>query len=240
MKAASDPMQSSRYGPSGIAQASGLSDNIAVEQRQKQNVQSDSRDRLIEVAIEEFGTKGFEGARVDEIADRAHINKQLVYHYFEGKEGLYRAALRAAYLRFRGDEAIIRTQIAGVDAVTGLRRLVDYLFRPSDFNLYFQRLIQDENRRGASSVRQLPEVRAAYRVLVEIVEELLARGVTEGRFRPGIDPKEFYISLVGLFSIRITNAQTFSIALGIDLTSKKGRRRAFEAAMDHLIEGIKQ
>lgn len=51
------------------------------------------RRRLLEVATEEFAEKGFAGARVDVIARRAAVNKQLVYYYFDSKLGLYNAVL---------------------------------------------------------------------------------------------------------------------------------------------------
>ncbi|MDT3396583.1 TetR family transcriptional regulator [Streptomyces sp. B1866] len=48
-----------------------------------------SRRLLLEAAKEEFAGKGFAGARVQDIADRAGVNKQLINYYFGGKEGLY-------------------------------------------------------------------------------------------------------------------------------------------------------
>ncbi|WP_028921935.1 TetR/AcrR family transcriptional regulator [Pseudonocardia acaciae] len=48
-----------------------------------------SRRLLVDAAVEEFAAKGYEGARVRDIADRAGVNKQLVNYYFGGKEGLY-------------------------------------------------------------------------------------------------------------------------------------------------------
>ncbi|WP_433328073.1 TetR family transcriptional regulator [Spirillospora sp. CA-294931] len=48
-----------------------------------------SRRLLLEAAKEEFAAKGFAGARVQDIADRAGVNKQLINYYFGGKEGLY-------------------------------------------------------------------------------------------------------------------------------------------------------
>ncbi|WP_432252945.1 TetR/AcrR family transcriptional regulator [Streptomyces sp. HNM1019] len=49
-----------------------------------------SRRLLLEAAMDEFSEKGFAGARVQDIADRAGLNKQLITYYFGGKEGLYR------------------------------------------------------------------------------------------------------------------------------------------------------
>jgi AcrR family transcriptional regulator len=50
-----------------------------------------TRARILDAAKVEFGTKGFAGARVSDIADRAGVNKQLISYYFGGKEGLYTA-----------------------------------------------------------------------------------------------------------------------------------------------------
>lgn len=49
-----------------------------------------SRRLLLDAALAEFAAKGYAGARVQDIADRAGVNKQLINYYFGGKEGLYR------------------------------------------------------------------------------------------------------------------------------------------------------
>jgi len=49
-----------------------------------------SRRRLLAAALDEFSEKGFAGARVSAIAERAGLNKQLITYYFGGKQGLYR------------------------------------------------------------------------------------------------------------------------------------------------------
>jgi len=49
----------------------------------------DSRARLLEAAKDVFAEKGYAGARVQEIADRAGVNKQLINYYFGGKNGIY-------------------------------------------------------------------------------------------------------------------------------------------------------
>ena len=52
-----------------------------------------TRKKLLTAARLEFARHGFAGARVDEIAERAGVNKQLVYHYFGDKDALYLAVL---------------------------------------------------------------------------------------------------------------------------------------------------
>jgi TetR/AcrR family transcriptional regulator len=50
-----------------------------------------ARRLLLDAALDEFAAKGFAGARTQDIAARAGVNKQLIAYYFGGKEGLYRA-----------------------------------------------------------------------------------------------------------------------------------------------------
>jgi len=50
-----------------------------------------TRTRIIETALEVFGTNGFEDAPTRLIARRAGVNLAALHYYFHGKQGLYRA-----------------------------------------------------------------------------------------------------------------------------------------------------
>ena len=52
-----------------------------------------TRERLLAAATDEFARHGVAGARVDRIASAAAANKQLIYAYFDNKDGLFDAAL---------------------------------------------------------------------------------------------------------------------------------------------------
>ena len=60
-----------------------------------------TRKKLLTAARREFASHGLAGARVDEIAARAGVNKQLVYHYFGDKDALYLAVLEWVYEEIR-------------------------------------------------------------------------------------------------------------------------------------------
>jgi TetR/AcrR family transcriptional regulator len=57
--------------------------------QQRQRDPERTKGRILDAAVEVFSAKGYAGARVAEIADRAGVNKQLITYYFGGKEGLY-------------------------------------------------------------------------------------------------------------------------------------------------------
>ena len=52
-----------------------------------------AREAILEAAEEVFAREGFAGARIDAIGAEAGYNKSLIFHYFGGKEGLYRAVI---------------------------------------------------------------------------------------------------------------------------------------------------
>ncbi len=58
---------------------------------------ADTRRRLLEAALIVFAERGFDGAGIRDIAERAKANSAMVQYHFGGKEGLYREALRYAF-----------------------------------------------------------------------------------------------------------------------------------------------
>src|ERR1700743_436799 len=50
---------------------------------------SERRHQLIGIARSLFAERGYEGASIEEIAQRANVSKPVVYEHFGGKEGLY-------------------------------------------------------------------------------------------------------------------------------------------------------
>ena len=55
-----------------------------------------TREAILAAAEAEFADHGFDGARVDAIAERSGFNKNLIFRYFGEKLGLYAAVLRRA------------------------------------------------------------------------------------------------------------------------------------------------
>jgi len=59
------------------------------------------RTAILDAAKLEFGVHGYAGARIERIADAGGVNKQLLFHYFGSKGGLYVAAVSALLADFR-------------------------------------------------------------------------------------------------------------------------------------------
>jgi TetR/AcrR family transcriptional regulator len=55
------------------------------------------RTAILDAAVAEFSGHGYHGARIERIAASAHVNKQLIFHYFESKNGLYEAVVSGLF-----------------------------------------------------------------------------------------------------------------------------------------------
>jgi len=64
----------------------------------------ETRLRIIQTALDVFGTLGFEEASTRLIADRAGVNLAALHYYFAGKDGLYRAC--AEHIAAYGEQII--------------------------------------------------------------------------------------------------------------------------------------
>jgi AcrR family transcriptional regulator len=76
-----------------------------------------TKQRILAAALHEFSAKGISGARVEAIAQRARVNKRMLYYYFGSKDGLFREILRR-----RVDE---RSAAFAASDVCGRSRLAD-------------------------------------------------------------------------------------------------------------------
>lgn len=54
-------------------------------------------EKIIKAAQREFAQYGYEGARVDRIAQKAKINKAMIYYHYKSKENLYESLLSKVY-----------------------------------------------------------------------------------------------------------------------------------------------
>jgi TetR/AcrR family transcriptional regulator len=62
-----------------------------------------AREAIMDAGETVFAQNGFNGARIDTIAAEAGYNKSLIFHYFEDKEGLYRAIIARLKSRMRNE-----------------------------------------------------------------------------------------------------------------------------------------
>ena len=196
-----------------------------------------TRQKLLVAARREFAQAGLAGARVDEIAARAGVNKQLVYHYFGDKDALYLAVLEWVYEEIRAKEHVLNLE--GLPPEQAIRKLIessfDHLAEHPDFIV----LLNDENRGGAAHVRRSKRIEALHSPLVAMVSKILGEGVRNGVFRKGINPVHLYISIAGLSYFYFSNNPTLSAIFGKDLGSPTARRARRKHVTDLILHSLR-
>jgi TetR/AcrR family transcriptional regulator len=196
-----------------------------------------TRQKLLTAARREFAASGLAGARVDEIAARAGVNKQLVYHYFGDKDALYLAVLEWVYEEIREHER--KLNLEGLAPELAIRKLIessfDHLAAHPDFIL----LLNDENRGGARHVRNSSRLEAMHSPLVSLVSKILSEGVRKGVFRKGVNPVQLYISIAGLSYFFFSNNPTLSAIFGKDLSRPSERRARRHHVVDLVMQSLR-
>ena len=187
---------------------------------------NDSALMIIAAAREEFGRSGFEGARVDRIARRAGVNKQLLFYYYHSKRGLFQAVLTQTAGEL--ESALARLSYPGGGPLERLRLTLAAQFEFLARNPEVVALIGQGTRSGI-----------AFEPAINRLVVLLAEGQGLGQVRDDLDPHltaaQALILMVGYLNMEGVVA-TSARPLGADEPSLRERWR--EAAVDLVVAGV--
>ena len=189
-----------------------------------------TRGLLLRAARAAFAEGGLEGARVDDIAKRAGINKQLLYHYFGSKDGLYTAVLEEVYHEIREQES--QLALDALPAEEAMRKLIQFSFDYLEKSPDFVRILADENAHQGRHLLGSRAVEEMNRPIIELMRATLERGVDEGVFRRGLDPLHIYLSIAGMSFFYFANIHTLSRAFDRTL----GTPAAIEERRAHIVD----
>ena len=193
-----------------------------------------TRQEILEVATEEFATRGFAGARVDEIAERMRTTKRMIYYYFGGKRQLYAAVLEAAYAAIRAEEQTI--DVEHLDPPAALRRVAELTFDHHEAHPHFIRLVAIENIHRAEHLAELPDVRSLGSPAIELIERILERGRENGDFEREVDALDVHLLISAYCVFRIANRHTFRTLFERDLLDPD-RRVGYRQMLGDLVLG---
>lgn len=192
-----------------------------------------SRAAIIAAATDEFAAHGLGGARVDRIAERAGVNKRMLYYYFGEKEGLFLAVLEASYEHIRNEER--KLSLTEVEPAEAIRRLVAFTWNYYLENPHFLTLLNSENLHQARHLKSSARVRHLHSPFVAMLEEVLERGRREGIFRDGVDAVQLYISIAALPYFYLSNQFTLSTIFDRDLMTPRARAQRLAHMTDMVL-----
>jgi len=194
----------------------------------------ESKNRILLAAADIFSRKGLDGARVDEIAAAAQINKRMIYHYFGSKENLYVEVLRYNYNKIytlsKG------AFVPGADPRENVIRAVRQYFYFLAEDEEFVRLVRWEAlNRGRYGSRVLPQ-------LLDLVQsdlgDILQDGMKRGVFRPDLDIRQVLLSIHALCLVYFTRREMVQPMWPKDMMSSDMLASRLQHILDLVFKGI--
>lgn len=157
-----------------------------------------TQQKILNAAREEFIERGYEGARIQRIADNSGANKAMIYYYFTSKKELYRQVITNVFGGALGQiRGIFEVKMSVEEKV---KALVDFYVSFYRSNTGFVRLM-------------LREIASNSPVLTEVLEELKDTikgydypgavetrllGINSGSKVRDVDPRHTMMSLVSM------------------------------------------
>jgi TetR/AcrR family transcriptional regulator len=150
-----------------------------------------TRAALLRAATQVFADVGYAGARVDAIADRARVNKRMIYEYYGDKQELYREVLesRLAVPTFLSHEA--------GDPRAAMAEVVRWCFARFAEDPAFARLLAWALLARRSQRRHAALVSSAAPAITAL-SDVIQRGVEVGAFRADVDVEILRTTVIAL------------------------------------------
>lgn len=193
-----------------------------------------TRADILTVATEEFANHGYNGARVDQIAQETATTKRMIYYYFGSKEGLYLEVLENVYRQFRTLENEV--DLDGLDSVDALRKLAEFIYDHHSAHPNFIRLVQIENINRAEHLQRSLQTAELKGSSVSKLEALLKKGIDQKLFRSDLDAIDVSIMVYSFSTFQVANRHTFKQVYGRDMLDEKLHDKYRKLAGDMIVE----
>lgn len=156
----------------------------------------------MDAALEEFTARGFAGARVEAIALRAGVRKQLLYHYFPSKEALLQDVLQRT----------VRDKLEAVSEGGDLGAIMRARFAVAAKDPVVLRLLMWEALEYPETRRIVAEQER--REVVRLQTEAVAAGQRRGELPAEFRPELLQLAFAALASYPLIFSQITELLMG--------------------------
>lgn len=181
-----------------------------------------SRDRILRAARDEFAQHGYAGATVEGIVRKARSNPRMIYHYFGSKSELYVAVLEDALGNLRAQELAL--DVEHLDPLEGLVQLFDFMNDHFENNQSLVSLLTNENLQKARFMRKSTAIREMSSPVLSMIARFIERGRQEGTLADDFDPLRVYVMMVALSQFHLSNVHTLSVIFDRNLSDPAWRK----------------
>lgn len=194
---------------------------------------ADPKQHILDVATEVFAREGYAGARVDDIARRAGINKAMLYYHVGDKDALYAAVFTETMAEARKRLEAAAASVEGPEE--RFRSVVRAMARMANEHPHFAPLMLREIASGGAS---LPDpVVTQMRNVFQVLADVLGEGVKKKTFR-NIDPYMTHMFIGGSLMVLVSGAPLRRRVRGTDATVDRAPDDIASYVADLLLGGL--
>ena len=152
-----------------------------------------TEEKIFNAAKKVFIVKGSSGARMQEIADEAGINKSLLHYYYRNKEKLFASVFKFTIAQFIPD--ILKTFTTDDDFFTKIETFIHGYFDMMRKNPFIPMFILNELQKGNTG--QTIAVLTNTGVNIKEIEQIIENEIQKGNIKQ-VDAKNLIINILSL------------------------------------------
>jgi AcrR family transcriptional regulator len=169
-----------------------------------------TRERIMKAAERLFAERGYDGTSIRAIVAKARVNQAAINYHFDGKDGLYREVLRAAFRTMTEDQLAHSEELKAMSREEALHEFIRRQLRPlmarDEFSRHM-RIFNWETVRPTAVFRSLVSEEAA--PFMGFASDIVRR------FLPEADHRTVLVAtiwLIGQCSVFLRNRETLAQA----------------------------
>jgi TetR/AcrR family transcriptional regulator len=189
--------------------------------------------RILAAAERIFAERGLAGARTEEIARAARVNKAMLYYYFDSKEQLHRAVLENL---FGHANRLVQEQMPPkASARQVILAFVDGYFKFRVAYPNYARLMQQLMMESPEEFRQIARqyFRHGYKELTSAIKH----GISHGEFHR-VNAEHMVLNIIAMIVFYFSGAPAHSVLLGQDALKPNAVAEHQQAVIDLLEHGL--
>jgi len=222
-----------------------LNQNVNNNNKNKRELLMDTKEKIISAAIEVFAEKGKHGARMEQIAAKAGVNKAMLYYYYSSKDNLFYEVLKSIIQNisqhmFSTFHLSIASDRSPIERV---KRIVNAHFEAFSQNSNFAKIalqaLANEPHAIRSIIKNIKDNAGGTDTTpVENFRSIFEEGISRKELR-NIDPKQVLISIIGMNLVYFIGKPVAEALLDLNVEDDQAfLRERKESIIDLVLHGI--
>ncbi|MDB6062746.1 MAG: TetR family transcriptional regulator [Verrucomicrobiaceae bacterium] len=212
-----------------------LKDGIApkrAERGEKEGMQ-----RIIEAAKLEFCKAGLTGAKLENIAQRAGVSKQLIHHYYRTKPGLYVAVANEISAQAIDDLSQLRYE--EFEPADALRQFLYGVFDLYVRFPFMSGMVVDANLLGGEHFPECRELILRSPILMERLVHVIERGQQSGLFKQPLNISATFSAAIMVTTGCFTNGSSVSVLAAFDFNDQDNLKFWREYSVGFVLDALR-